>query len=54
MSKDSQNRGLIMCFCSVFIGYYGEGMTAIILFSSCYLPENTIENYEYVMDNLFK
>ncbi|XP_063054769.1 bcl-2/adenovirus E1B 19 kDa-interacting protein 2-like protein isoform X2 [Engraulis encrasicolus] len=35
-------------------GYYGEGMTAIVLFSSCYLPENTIEGYEYVMDNLFK
>ncbi|XP_067094057.1 bcl-2/adenovirus E1B 19 kDa-interacting protein 2-like protein [Osmerus mordax] len=35
-------------------GYYGEGMNAIILFSSCYLPENTMENYEYVMDNLFR
>ncbi|XP_041963648.1 bcl-2/adenovirus E1B 19 kDa-interacting protein 2-like protein isoform X2 [Alosa sapidissima] len=35
-------------------GYYGEGMTAIVLFSSCYLPENTMENYEYIMDNLFK
>ncbi|KAI1902321.1 hypothetical protein AGOR_G00043560 [Albula goreensis] len=35
-------------------GYYGEGLNAIILFSSCYLPENTIENYQYVMDNLFR
>ncbi|XP_010882945.2 bcl-2/adenovirus E1B 19 kDa-interacting protein 2-like protein isoform X2 [Esox lucius] len=35
-------------------GYYGEPMNAIILFSSCYLPENTVENYEYVMDNLFR
>ncbi|XP_055780714.1 bcl-2/adenovirus E1B 19 kDa-interacting protein 2-like protein isoform X2 [Salvelinus fontinalis] len=35
-------------------GYYGEAMNAIITFSSCYLPENTVENYEYVMDNLFR
>ncbi|KAJ8339631.1 hypothetical protein SKAU_G00342640 [Synaphobranchus kaupii] len=35
-------------------GYYGDGLNAIIVFSSCYLPENTIENYQYVMDNLFR
>nr|XP_046254601.1 bcl-2/adenovirus E1B 19 kDa-interacting protein 2-like protein isoform X2 [Scatophagus argus] len=35
-------------------GYYGDEMNAIILFSSCYLPENTVEDYEYVMDNLFR
>ncbi|XP_041708967.2 BCL2/adenovirus E1B 19 kDa protein-interacting protein 2 isoform X1 [Coregonus clupeaformis] len=35
-------------------GYYGQAMNAIIMFSSCYLPENTVENYEYVMDNLFR
>ncbi|XP_047453766.1 bcl-2/adenovirus E1B 19 kDa-interacting protein 2-like protein isoform X2 [Mugil cephalus] len=34
-------------------GYYGDG-NAIILFTSCYLPENTVEDYEYVMDNLFR
>ncbi|CAL8248872.1 unnamed protein product [Lota lota] len=35
-------------------GYYGDGMNAIILISACYLPENTVENYEYVMENLFR
>ncbi|XP_057684599.1 BCL2/adenovirus E1B 19 kDa protein-interacting protein 2-like isoform X1 [Corythoichthys intestinalis] len=35
-------------------GYYGDGMNDIIVFSSCYLPENTSENYHYVMDNLFR
>ncbi|XP_018615328.1 bcl-2/adenovirus E1B 19 kDa-interacting protein 2-like protein isoform X2 [Scleropages formosus] len=35
-------------------GYYGEGMNAVIVLSSCYLPENTIEDYQYVMDNLFR
>ncbi|KAM7421711.1 hypothetical protein PAMA_015724 [Pampus argenteus] len=36
-------------------GYYGDGGTnAIILFTSCYLPENTVEDYQYVMDNLFR
>uniref|UniRef100_A0A3B3VP31 BCL2 interacting protein like n=1 Tax=Poecilia latipinna TaxID=48699 RepID=A0A3B3VP31_9TELE len=34
--------------------YYGDGMNAIILFTSCYLPENTVEDYEYVMENLFR
>ncbi|XP_039662146.1 bcl-2/adenovirus E1B 19 kDa-interacting protein 2-like protein [Perca fluviatilis] len=35
-------------------GYCGDEMNAVILFTSCYLPENTVENYEYVMDNLFR
>ncbi|MBN3300016.1 BNIP2 protein, partial [Amia calva] len=35
-------------------GYYDDGLNAIIVFSSCYLPENSIEDYEYVMDNLFR
>lgn len=35
-------------------GYYGDGSTAIIIFTACYLPENTTEHYEYVMDNLFR
>ncbi|KAK1154673.1 bcl-2/adenovirus E1B 19 kDa-interacting protein 2-like protein isoform X2 [Acipenser oxyrinchus oxyrinchus] len=35
-------------------GYYGDGLNAIIVFSSCYLPENHVENYEYIMDNLFR
>lgn len=36
------------------LGYYGDGMNDIIVFSSCYLPENCLENYQYVMDNLFR
>ncbi|XP_051574802.1 BCL2/adenovirus E1B 19 kDa protein-interacting protein 2-like isoform X2 [Myxocyprinus asiaticus] len=35
-------------------GYYEDGSTAIIMFTSCYLPETTSEHYEYVMDNLFR
>uniref|UniRef100_A0A3B4ZTQ6 BCL2 interacting protein like n=1 Tax=Stegastes partitus TaxID=144197 RepID=A0A3B4ZTQ6_9TELE len=35
-------------------GYYGDGMNDIIVFSSCYLPENSLQNYQYVMDNLFR
>ncbi|XP_077600070.1 protein prune homolog 2-like isoform X2 [Stigmatopora nigra] len=35
-------------------GYHGDGMNDIIVFSSCYLPESTLENYHYVMDNLFR
>ncbi|XP_056154446.1 BCL2/adenovirus E1B 19 kDa protein-interacting protein 2-like [Lampris incognitus] len=35
-------------------GYYGDGMNDIIVFSSCFLPENKLENYQYVMDNLFR
>ncbi|XP_028282334.1 bcl-2/adenovirus E1B 19 kDa-interacting protein 2-like protein isoform X2 [Parambassis ranga] len=35
-------------------GYYGDGMNDIIVFSSCYLPESHLENYQYVMDNLFR
>uniref|UniRef100_A0A672FHN2 CRAL-TRIO domain-containing protein n=1 Tax=Salarias fasciatus TaxID=181472 RepID=A0A672FHN2_SALFA len=35
-------------------GYYGDGMNDIIVFSSCYLPENSMENYQYIMDQLFR
>ncbi|KAL0966535.1 hypothetical protein UPYG_G00296430 [Umbra pygmaea] len=34
-------------------GYYGEGLNAIIVFSACYLPESSCEDYTYIMDNLF-
>ncbi|XP_058475200.1 BCL2/adenovirus E1B 19 kDa protein-interacting protein 2-like [Solea solea] len=35
-------------------GYYGDGMNDIIVFSSCFLPQNNLEKYTYVMDNLFR
>uniref|UniRef100_A0A3Q3QQQ1 CRAL-TRIO domain-containing protein n=1 Tax=Monopterus albus TaxID=43700 RepID=A0A3Q3QQQ1_MONAL len=35
-------------------GYQGDGMNDIIVFSSCYLPQNSLENYQYVMDHLFR
>jgi len=35
-------------------GYYGDEMNAVVLFTACYLPPNTVENYEYVMDHLFR
>ncbi|XP_010872023.2 BCL2/adenovirus E1B 19 kDa protein-interacting protein 2 isoform X1 [Esox lucius] len=35
-------------------GYYGDESNDIIVFSSCYLPQNTSENYHVVMDNLFR
>ncbi|KAM8840578.1 BCL2/adenovirus E1B 19 kDa protein-interacting protein 2-like isoform 2-T3 [Spinachia spinachia] len=35
-------------------GYCGDAMYDIIVFSSCYLPENRLENYQSVMDHLFR
>ncbi|XP_018424343.1 PREDICTED: bcl-2/adenovirus E1B 19 kDa-interacting protein 2-like protein [Nanorana parkeri] len=35
-------------------GYYGDSLNAIIVFATCYLPESSIPNYQYVMDNLFR
>nr|XP_020653786.1 bcl-2/adenovirus E1B 19 kDa-interacting protein 2-like protein isoform X1 [Pogona vitticeps] len=35
-------------------GYYGEGLNAIIMFTSCYLPDSSIQDYPYVMENLFR
>ncbi|XP_071942352.1 uncharacterized protein [Antedon mediterranea] len=34
-------------------GYYGDGLNAIIVFASCYMPDKTRKDYSYVMDNLF-
>ncbi|XP_060614031.2 bcl-2/adenovirus E1B 19 kDa-interacting protein 2-like protein isoform X1 [Anolis sagrei] len=34
-------------------GYDGEGLNAIIVFAACYLPDSSIPDYPYVMENLF-
>ncbi|XP_077320239.1 bcl-2/adenovirus E1B 19 kDa-interacting protein 2-like protein isoform X2 [Lithobates pipiens] len=35
-------------------GYYGDSLNAIVVFATCYLPESSIPNYQYIMDNLFR
>lgn len=40
--------------CPHLSGYYGDGMYDVIVFSSCYLPQNRLENYQNVMDHLFR
>ncbi|XP_037356404.1 bcl-2/adenovirus E1B 19 kDa-interacting protein 2-like protein [Talpa occidentalis] len=35
-------------------GYHGDGLNAVILFASCYLPSSSIPNYTYVMEHLFR
>ncbi|XP_076068523.1 uncharacterized protein LOC143040968 isoform X2 [Oratosquilla oratoria] len=34
-------------------GYIGDDQNAIIVFSSCFLPDRSRRDYNYVMDNLF-
>ncbi|XP_006275456.2 bcl-2/adenovirus E1B 19 kDa-interacting protein 2-like protein isoform X2 [Alligator mississippiensis] len=35
-------------------GYHGDGLSAIILFASCYLPDSSVPRYPYVMEHLFR
>ncbi|KAM4861064.1 bcl-2/adenovirus E1B 19 kDa-interacting protein 2-like protein [Thomomys bottae] len=35
-------------------GYHGDGLNAVIIFASCYLPRSNIHNYAYVMEHLFR
>ncbi|XP_004618184.1 bcl-2/adenovirus E1B 19 kDa-interacting protein 2-like protein [Sorex araneus] len=35
-------------------GYHGDGLNAVIFFTSCYLPRTSIPNYPYVMEHLFR
>uniref|UniRef100_A0A8C8T8S8 BCL2/adenovirus E1B 19kD interacting protein like n=1 Tax=Peromyscus maniculatus bairdii TaxID=230844 RepID=A0A8C8T8S8_PERMB len=35
-------------------GYHGDGLNAVILFASCYLPRSSIPNYTNVMEHLFR
>lgn len=37
-----------------FVGYYGDGLNAIVVFAVCFMPESSQPNYRYLMDNLFK
>lgn len=37
----------------LILGYYGEGLNAIIVFAACYLPDSGCEDYTYIMENLF-
>ncbi|XP_066270319.1 uncharacterized protein [Branchiostoma lanceolatum] len=34
-------------------GYYGDKSNAIVVFSSCYMPNSSLKDYEYIMENLF-
>ncbi|XP_063074638.1 caytaxin [Engraulis encrasicolus] len=34
-------------------GYYGEGLSAIIVFAACHLPDSGCTDYHYIMENLF-
>lgn len=44
---------LLLLF-SLFLGYYGDGLNAIVVFAVCFMPESSQPNYRYLMDNLFK
>ncbi|XP_058016327.1 bcl-2/adenovirus E1B 19 kDa-interacting protein 2-like protein [Ahaetulla prasina] len=35
-------------------GYCGEGLNAVLVFASCYLPESSVPNYPYIMENLYR
>lgn len=50
----SPGRYLEITFALSLSGYQGDGMNDIIVFSSCFLPANSLENYQYVMDHLFR
>lgn len=39
---------------SLVLGYYGDGLNAIVVFAVCFMPESSQPNYRYLMDNLFK
>lgn len=54
--KTQVNMSLIQDYVRVIShgGYYGEEENDIIVFSSCFLPENLIDDYELVMDHLFR
>ncbi|XP_072372719.1 protein prune homolog 2-like isoform X3 [Scyliorhinus torazame] len=34
-------------------GYYSDGLNAIIVFAACFLPESSLPDYNYIMENLF-
>lgn len=38
---------------SVFQGYYGNEVNAIIVFAACFLPDSDREDYHEIMENLF-
>lgn len=54
--KTEVNMSLIQDYVRVIShgGYYGDEENDIIVFSSCFLPENSISEYEQVMDHLFR
>lgn len=44
----------LLLLISLFLGYYGDGLNAIVVFAVCFMPESSQPNYRYLMDNLFK
>lgn len=44
----------VLWYSIIHLGYYGDGLNAIIVFAVCFMPESNQPNYRYIMDNLFK
>lgn len=44
----------LLLLISLVLGYYGDGLNAIVVFAVCFMPESSQPNYRYLMDNLFK
>lgn len=34
-------------------GYYGDGLNGIVVLSACFLPDNSEQNFDQIMENLF-
>ena len=45
--------GALLFFFS-FSGYYGDELSAMVVFSACYLPSRDRRDYSYVMNHLFQ
>lgn len=42
-----------LLFLNFYLGYYGEGVNAIIVFAACFLPDSDRGDYHEIMENLF-
>lgn len=52
--QDAWRKSITIRFFFFFLGYYGDGLNAIVVFAVCFMPESGQPNYRYLMDNLFK
>ena len=53
IKKNNKLKKKANVFFSEISGYFSDTKSTIVVIAACYLPEKTIKNYDFLMEQLF-